>query len=314
MNVWSKLSRRRFVGLALFAGGAMTHSLSAKILDPAPKAEPMPPGEKGDLMVRFLGTGVGSNGMEDGPRARSIHGQLRRWTSILLDGRVLVDFTAVNFETLPKGCSPEVIFYTHSHPDHFDPAAALSLGVKRIYCHNSWAKIARGMFRKAGNGRRTPDVIGLEFGMPVVEGGMTFTSLPANHSTSKKNERCSIYLVEKGTTRFLYATDTCGLPRDALKLTVNSRNPPNPLTAIVMEATAGVGHQNDAGLFFSHSSVDTVARTVQALVDTGRYRPPFGRNVFITHLWRAHYPPQAETDADLPSPLKAAYDGLEVVF
>ncbi len=300
--------------MALFAGSAMSHGLPAKILDPAPKADARPSGEKGELKVRFLGTGVGSNGVEDGPRVRSVHGQLRRWTSILLDGKVLVDFTAVNFDTLPKGCTPEAVFYTHSHPDHYDPAAALSLGVKRIYCHNSWTDVARRMFKNAAKGRRMPEVTGLEFGMPVVEGGMTFTSLPANHSTSKKNELCSIYLVEKGPTRFLYATDTCGLPREALKLTVNSRNPPNPLTAIVMEATAGIGHQNDAGLFFSHSSVDTVARTVQALVDTGRYRPPSGRNVFITHLWRAHYPPQVETDAALPPPLKAAYDGLEVVF
>ena len=56
------------------------------------------------------------------------------------------------------------------------------------------------------------------------------------------------------------------------------------------------------------------SRTRRALLKTGRYRPPVDRNVYITHLWRDQYPAQAEADAKLPAPLKAAYDGLEVVF
>ncbi len=37
MNVWSRMNRRRYVGMALFAGSAMSHGLPAKILDPAPE-------------------------------------------------------------------------------------------------------------------------------------------------------------------------------------------------------------------------------------------------------------------------------------
>ena len=307
-------SRREFLGLgsAVLGGAALApHGLFAEDEEPAPDAGAAVPEGGGDLKVRFLGTGVGK---PEGPRAANKFGEVRRWTSVLLDGKVLIDLNEVNIEMLPEGCRPEAVFYTHSHPDHYNPQAALALGVKRVYCHKSWADVAEGHFRKHAKGRPVPEVTGLEFGKPVVEGGLEFTSLPANHSTSKPNELCSIYLVEKGVTRLLYAVDTCGLPREALKFSVNGSNPDKPLTAIIMEATAGIGLQDYAGLFFSHSSVDTVARTTRALLKTGRYRPPAGRNVYITHLWRDQYPAQAEADAKLPAPLKAAYDGLEVVF
>ena len=307
-----KSSRRQFLGAVLCALGAENLPAAAKPerVDPKPSYDKAKtPGAHGDLKVRFLGTGVGPMGAKGNEC-----GDWRRHTSILLDERVLVDFTKINFETLPKDCRPEVVFYTHSHPDHCNAEAALALGVKRVYCHESWVDVARARLAKAANGRKTPEVLDLKFGAGVVECGMTFTALPANHSTGLANELCAIYLVEKGPTRLLYAVDTSGLPRQALKFSVNNRRPANPLTAIIMEATAGIGKQDDAGLFFSHSSVDTVERTVRALSQTGRYRPPSGRPVYITHLWRPHYLPQAQTDAALPNPLRAAYDGLELLL
>lgn len=296
-------SRRDFIRSAAVCLGSCAFAYSGVPV----WAKPL---DENGIRVRFLGTGVGPMGAKGDES-----GDWRRHTSILLDGRVLVDYTAINRETLPSGCRPEAVFYTHSHPDHYNVEAAIELGVKRVYCHESWVDGARAQFKEAVKGRAVPDVTGVAFGDPVVESGLTFRSLPANHLTGRKGERCSMYVVEKGNTRLLYAVDTCGIPREALKYAqVSERSPARPLTAIVMEATAGIGHQDDAGFFFSHSSVDTVARTVRALEQTGRYRPPQGRNVYITHLWRPHYGRQSEIDAALPSPLKAAYDGLEVVF
>ena len=45
-----------------------------------------------------------------------------------------------------------------------------------------------------------------------------------------------------------------------------------------------------------------------------RYTAPDGQPVYLTHLARTLHGTQAELDATLPSPLQAAYDGLEVVF
>ncbi len=261
------------------------------------------------LKVRFLGTGA-----IDWERGPNEFGETRRFASVLVNGKALIDLTGRTREMLPEGCRPEAVFYTHSHRDHFDAEAALSLGVKRVYCHKSWAKTAVEKFEQAANGRPVPEVNGIVFGAPVPVCGTMFTALPANHSTKRKGEHCAIYLIDKGPARLLYATDTCGIPRDALKHAGLERNAGRPLTAIIMEATAGIGQEDNPRFFFSHSSVDLVARTVRALAATGRYRPPASRPVYITHLIRSQYASMAELENTLPAPLKAAYDGLEVEF
>ena len=75
----------------------------------------------------------------------------------------------------------------------------------------------------------------------------------------------------------------------------------------------GPGHEDDYRLF-SHSSVETVHQTWRVLNATGRYTPPEGQPVYLTHMARTLHGTQAELDATLPSPLRAAYDGLDVLF
>lgn len=257
------------------------------------------------LKVRFLGTG--SAAKDTGPDKL---GEKRRFSSVLVDGAVLFDFTAENREMLPKGCHSETVFYTHSHQDHFNAEVAIAFGIKRVYCHESWVDTAEKIFRKTAKGDPVPEVVPLSFGEAVEVNGLSVTSVPANHSTKRDGERCSMYVIDKGATRLLYATDTCGIPRDALKYAGLERNAAKPLTAIIMEATAGVGYENSPELFFSHSSVDTVSRTINALLATKRYCPPEGRKVYLTHLMRKCYARQV----NLPAPLTVAHDGLEVEF
>lgn len=305
-----RIDRRGFLATAVAAltERSIASATNGIPASPVPSAQYIVPGSQfPGLKLRFLGTGAID--WETGPNE---FGEVRRFTSALVEGKVLLDFTARSHEMLPEGCRPEVVFYTHSHRDHFNAAAALDAGIKRVYCHESWADVARSKFKAAANGRPVPEVTGLQFGEPITEYGIAFTALPANHSTRRKGERCVIYVVEKGATRLLYATDTCGIPRDALKYAGLERNAHRPITTIVMEATAGLGHENDPRFFFSHSSVDLVARTVRALEASGRYRPPAPRPVWITHLIRSQYGSMSELEKTLPAPIKAAYDGLEI--
>ena len=180
-----------------------------------------------------------------------------------------------------------------------------------------------------------PKVIALPFGKPVVECGLRFTAVPSNHSTSRVTdgvlERTSLYLVEKGPSRLLYATDTGGIPGDAARMVgidphVTTKNfarfkeisgdfvhEPMPITAFVMEAT-------DADLdedfrLFVHSSVQTVARTVNMMMKTGRFAPPPGQCAYLTHLGIKYRSwPTDKINAELPDTLRAAYDGLELVL
>ena len=75
----------------------------------------------------------------------------------------------------------------------------------------------------------------------------------------------------------------------------------------------GVDHDDDFRSF-THTSVGAVERIIRVLEKTKRYTPPSGQPVYLTHMARTLHGTQAELDATLPQPLRAAYDGLEVVF
>ena len=321
-------TRREFIGMtALAAAGCVSDSSVDGAKQATCCGEPAARG----IRVRFLGSGsAGWN-----PERAKTKPHMRRQSSVLLEGRVLIDFTKCGFDMMPEGCRPEALFQTHSHGDHYNPEAAVRSGVKRMYVQETWAAAARMDVQTAAEriGLPAPEVIALPFGEAVEECGMRFTGVPANHSTSRVTdgvlERTSLYLVEKGPTRLLYATDTGGIMGDAARMIgidshVRSQNvnryksrkyvhDPQPITAFIMEATDG--DVDDDFRLFVHSSVQTVSRTVNMLLRTGRYVPPAGQHAYITHLglkYRAW--PSEKIDAALPAPLRAAHDGLELVL
>lgn len=286
---------------------------------------------EGGIRVRFLGSGASGWKPE---WAKNPH--MRRQSSVLIENRVLIDFTSSAFDMLPDGCRPEVLFQTHSHGDHYNPEAAVRSGVRRMYVQETWASAARREVGAAAEklGLPPPSVIALPFAQPVTVCGLTVTGVPANHSTSRMTdgvlERTSLYLVEKGPSRLLYATDTGGIPGDAARMVGIDHhirtegyekrfadnpmvNVPRPITAFVMEATNG--DVDDDFRIFVHSSVQTVARIVNAMEKTGRFTPPPGQHAYLTHLGIKYRGwPAEKINAEIPSSLRAAYDGLETVL
>ena len=302
-------------------------SLRGAVADPAVTGN----SERG-IRVRFLGSGAA--GWK--PEWAKSNPNMRRQSSVLLENKVLIDFTHSAFDMLPAGCRPEVLFQTHSHGDHYNPSAAVKSGVKRLYVQETWAAAARRDIEVAANklGLPAPEVVSLPFGMPIDECGLRLTGVPANHSTSRVTdgilERTSLYLVEKGPARLLYATDTGGIPGDAARMIgidphVREDNfsryaksesyvaKPQALTAIIMEATDG--DIDDDFRMFVHSSVQAVARTVTMLKKQGRYTPPDGQSAYITHLGIKYRGwPAEKINAEIPDVLRAASDGLELVL
>ena len=330
------VSRRSFL-LSSAAFAAVKNVSAESALPPVPaateSAAPTPQAGSG-IRVRFLGSGAAGwkpEWVKEKPH-------MRRQSSVLLEGRALIDFTSCSFDLLPEGCHPEVLFQTHSHGDHYNPSAAVKSGVKRMYVQETWASAARRDIAAAAEelSLPAPEVIGLPFSRPVEECGLRFTGVPANHSTSRVTdgvlERTSLYLVEKGATRLLYATDTGGLMGDAARMIgidphVRDGNyekifkdrcapfvhAPQAITALVMEAT-------DADLdedfrLFVHSSVQTVSRIVNMMTKMGRYAPPPGQAAYLTHLGLKYRDwPAEKINAELPTPLRAAFDGLELTL
>lgn len=215
-----------------------------------------------------------------------------------------------------QGTKCDAIFYTHSHGDHFDAAAELRhIGARKVYVGETWVDRARGEFVKASSNLPLPEIIPLKIGDKVTIGDITITALPANHSTGDDSEQTLIFLVEKADVRLLYATDTGGILSRAARIAGIDAHVKGgtPITALIMEATMGMGHDEDFRIF-AHSSAELVKRTADVLISTGRLKAPAGQPVYLTHLARTLHGTQAELDATLPEPLKAAYDGLEVVF
>ena len=299
------MDRRDFLkvsSVSLMAMGA--DDVAAKMFEPSQE-------KKEGISVRFLGTGAAD---WNGPDNR---GEQRRLSSILVDNNVLFDFTAGNIEMIPAGLKPEVVFYTHSHNDHYHPESALKIGVKKVYLSQTWYDIAKTDFEKASKklNVQMPELIPLYIGQAVHVDGLRVTPLPASHATSKLFEQTLIYLIEKSEARVMYATDTAGIPAVAARLAGIDAHDPNgkPLTGLIMEATMGMDHDNDYRIF-AHSSVGMVHRAVEVLQKTKRYLPVDDQPVYLTHMARTLHGTQAELDATLPYPLKAAYDGLEVIF
>ena len=264
------------------------------------------------LRVRFLGTGAAD---WKGPDDRGEH---RRLSSVLLDNRILIDFTPTDEDMLPEGCKPECIFYTHSHGDHYNPEALLKLGVPKAYLGKTWISKAWKGFNEASakTEQPVPEIVPLGIGETTVCGDIAITALPANHAIDAI-EQALIYLIEKGPVRLIYATDTGGIMGVAARISGIDPHVKNgtPITGLIMEATMGMGAKGDEDYrLFTHSSVNTVHRTVKMLLRRKRLIMKEGEQVYLTHLARTLHPTQAELDATLPAPLKAAYDGLEVVF
>ena len=325
----NNVTRRNFIvsstTLAALVGCAATKSaVQTATPDAAPQGKMS---TESGIRVRFLGSGAA--GWRPEWAKKNPHA--RRQSSVLLENRVLIDFTMCSFDMLPAGCRPEVLFQTHSHGDHYNPRAAVKSGVKRMYVQETWADAARAEVGAAAAalGLPAPEVIALPFGKPVVECGMRFTGVPANHSTSRVTgdvlERTSLYLVEKGASRLLYATDTGGIPGDAARMigidphiTDKSHarkyvHKAQALTALVMEATDGDSDEDFR--LFVHSSVQAVSRTVNMLGKYGRFTPPPGQHAYITHLGLKYRGlPSEEIEKEIPPTLRAASDGLELVL
>jgi len=300
------MKRRTFLG---GMGAAAAVGLAAETVGHAvPGASSCDEG----LHVRFLGSG--SACWEKEPRTSKI---FRRYSSALIDGTFLIDYTWMAEDMLPEGCRPQTILYTHSHGDHYDPRAAVKLGVRHVYLQRGWVEDARRDFEKAIEkvGGAMPEIHPLDVCVPFNLGRYEILPLPGNHWTGKPHEQALIYKVTKrckdGAVRLLYATDTSGLMSTVF---FHGCRKDAPLTAVIMEST-GNPVQKFGGMNISHSTASTVNDIFTTYLKPGKghYMPPPGQPVYLTHIGYYEWG-QRTFDDKLPSGLKLAHDGLEVLF
>ena len=236
------------------------------------------------MEIRFLGTGAAD---WNGPDER---GEYRRLTSTLFDGRLLIDLTRGAMDMLPEDAAIGALLYTHSHADHYDPAALDALKPEYVYAHESWAgAIAH------------PRVTPLRLFEPVQAAGFTVTALPSNHATERPDEVTVHYLIEKGGKRLLYATDGAWLLKKEVQAVKGA------LDAIVIDCTIGDGHEGDYRIF-EHNSLPMIRMMARTWLDTGFLKR--GAPIFLTHMARTLHPDQKTLAASIETPFVACYDGM----
>jgi len=306
------MNRREFVKLAATLPLAASTAAVARADDASEPPFAPPLVDEEGLNVRFLGSG--SACWEREPRTSKI---FRRYSSILVDNRFLIDYTWMAEDMLPEGCRPKVVAYTHSHPDHYDPKAAVKLGVRDVYLQRGWVEDAKRDFAKVVGqfGGVMPEIHPLDVCKAFDLGGYEILPLPGNHWTGKPHEQALVYKVSKkcahGDVRLLYATDTSGLMSAVF---FHGCRKDAPITAAIMEAT-GNPVQRFSGLNISHSTASTVNDifTTWLKPGNGHYMPNPGQPVYLTHIGYYQWG-QRTFDDKMPSGLKVAYDGLEVLF
>ena len=240
------------------------------------------------MHIRFLGTGAADWA---GPDER---GEYRRLTSTLLDGCLLIDVSKTVLDQINDPTKITDVLFTHSHADHFDPAALRTLAPCRVYAHESWCN------EIAGEGL---SVVPLRIGERVAAGDFTVLPMPSNHSTERAYETTLHYLIERDGKTLLYATDGAWLLNAEHRLIGKT-----VLDAAVFDATIGDGHPGDYRVF-EHNSLDMVRLMEKTLRATGRLIP--GAPVFLTHLARTLHPDQKTLEAQTKKPFVACCDGME---
>lgn len=219
-------------------------------------------------------------------RAAQARGDIRSQTSVLLDGRLLLDFgPETPRQALRAGADLtglRAVLVTHAHPDHFDPAALLY----REWVDDTPLEIVgpptvtdacvRWLPPGGGQVTLTPVKPGLEIDV----GGYRVRALPARHA--EPDEAVLYDIVTPDEQRLLYATDTGPLTEQDFDAMADAA-----FDVVLLEETFG-DRDVPGG---DHLNLVTFAQTVRALRSVGAVTRR--TDVVAVHLGH-HNPPPTE--------------------
>lgn len=251
------------------------------------------------MKMTFLGTGAAD---WDQPDAS---GEIRRFSSALLDGALMLDAPATALELLGPEVLVQEVLLTHGHRDHFCLDALRELAVRRrergaspliVHVEAGWAG------EVSGSHIQVRPLKPLE---PFQAAGYEVLPLPANHVPRFPDEQPVHYRISRGGRTLVYATDGAWMPYGA----VAALRAQAPFDALVIDATIGDGHDGDYRVF-EHNSLPMVRMMVESLRANGQMKA--AGQVYLTHLARTLHPCRRDLEASLAPPYRAAYDGMTV--
>ncbi len=219
------------------------------------------------MKILFLGTGAA-----DWPDERgSLKGGFRRKSSVLIDGRILIDPGPCALEAMKEfGADSSKIRYvlaTHRHSDHFCPETVEALQKKSAVFLNM----------RAGEERQAEKY--------------TITALPANHSVETVH-----YIISDGEKRIFYGLDGAWLMYEEIQAIKQDK-----VDLAVLDAT--VGFQEGDYRVFEHNNLEMVIQMKASLADSVK-------QFCISHMARTLHTEHGELcKAMKKHGIDVAYDG-----
>lgn len=260
---------------------------------------------EGDSMadeILFLGTGAADWGLDvpDLP--------LRRFSSILMNGKLLVDPGPHVFHFLQSFDAPDLyrdvshVLLTHSHPDHFsrDTLCRLTQSRPITFCADEAVK------------DMVADIPNLHFctmplWCPSQIGGYEVIPLAANHSTDVADELPRHYIIRTPSgKKIFYGCDGAWLCNRTWKALRG-----HCFDVMVLDGTIGAARGDSR--IFEHNSQEMVHVMSAAFRRAGIVGN--GTALCISHLARTLHGTQQEEEAfNAPDGITVAYDGLKLLF
>ena len=260
--------------------------------------------------ILFLGTGAADwpYGKYQGDSPKLLSGDFRGYSSILVNGKVMVDCGPTvpgalsAFDVDLSGLSD--ILITHTHRDHFSLQSLESIAGRSDLPGRLNLWMEEGALTKADPLAGLFTLRRLKPGNPVSVSGCSILPLPANHRVSRSLETPLHFLFSSLDKNFLYALDGAWLSTHAWKAIQNLK-----LEAVIWDGTIG----DSPGDFriFAHNNIPMIRMMNHTLRENGVYFE--STRIILSHLARALHPEHRELVKNLKKEgMEPAHDGMVV--
>lgn len=254
------------------------------------------------MKLEFLGTGAADWNIRD----RQESAEFRRFSSVLVDGELLIDPGPHIFDYAACTGQPHLfdnlqnVIVTHSHPDHFVPESVTELCIETQRPLYGDQMIPQALIGKVDLNRLSFHPLPLR--QTVAIGNYKITALKSNHGTDIPLEQTLNYLVERDGKRFFYGLDSGWLMYESWRVLRE-----NPCDALIFEATIGDVPGDDR--IFGHTSIAMLEIMLQTVRAQGALRE--GGQVYVSHMARTLHTNHAALIERLrPLGVIPAHDGM----
>ena len=236
----------------------------------------------------------------DGELSRTLDKDARRSSSMMIDGRYIIDFGPHPLDVLDiigkdKSEITDIII-THTHSDHFDPEKIKALALGRRNPLRLWTR--QGALEVPIEGVELHE---MELFKQYQVGELLVTGMSANHDASACPQHL---LIEKNGEKIFYGCDGAWLLNDTYYHLVNAS-----LSLAVLDCTVG-DYEGDYRLA-EHNSIPMIRLMLPSLKTIGAINE--NTKIYLSHIAPSLHACHEDTvEIAHAIGVNVAYDGLRI--